>query len=214
MVLFFAAWTVRATLLYAVDETIGSPILKAVYSNLLKLLIWVLPAMGFVAWLKGEKPAQYWALSSFPTRQQWKRCVIATAVFLLAVAAFGVTLGHKSVSLAALASTPLALSLLSLLVSPFLEEVLFRGFVLKELLSLSPLAVANPLTSLLFLGAHLPYWLSHGGVTPAMLSNCAGVFAFSLLAGWLFAKSRSIWPATLAHTANNTLAALLVAHGG
>jgi membrane protease YdiL (CAAX protease family) len=57
------------------------------------------------------------------------------------------------------------LGLLSFVASPLLEELLFRGFVLKELLSLLPLAFANALTSLLFVAAHVPYWLSHGGLT-------------------------------------------------
>jgi len=34
---------------------------------------------------------------------------------------------------------------------------------------------------------------------------------FGLVAGWLYLKSSSIWPPTVAHIANNLLAALLVA---
>ena len=90
-------------------------------------------------------------------------------------------------------------------------KILFRGFVLKELLGFLPLAGANVLASVLFVAAHLPYWISHGGLTPARLETCGGIFFFSLLAGWLFAKSGSIWPSTLAHTANNLLASVLVA---
>ena len=119
--------------------------------------------------------------------------------------------GGKTISFAALAATPLVLGLLSFAVSPLLEEILFRGFVLKELLGLWPLAIANVVNSLFFVAVHLPYWLSHGGSTRPVAANCAGIFLFSLLAGWLFAKSRCLWPPTLAHIANNILAALLVA---
>jgi membrane protease YdiL (CAAX protease family) len=65
------------------------------------------------------------------------------------------------------------------------------------------------LTSLLFVAIHLPFWLSHGGLSATMLTNTGGVFAFSLLAGWLYLDSSSIWPSTLAHIANNCVAALL-----
>ena len=82
--------------------------------------------------------------------------------------------------------------------------------VMKEFLTLLPTSLAILLTSLLFVGVHLPYWLSHGGPTPAMLTNAIGVFVFSLLACWLYAKSASIWPPTLAHIANNLLSSLLV----
>jgi membrane protease YdiL (CAAX protease family) len=66
------------------------------------------------------------------------------------------------------------------------------------------------LTSLLFVAIHLPFWLSHGGLSGALLTNAGGVFIFSLLAGWLYLDSSSIWPPTLAHIANNCLAIVLI----
>lgn len=128
------------------------------------------------------------------------------------MATLELSFGGKSISFVSLTSTPLILGLLSFVVSPLLEEIFFRGFVLKELLSLLSLTFANTMTSVLFVGIHVPHWLSHGGLTHSMMANCAGVFVFSLLAGWLAAKSRSIWPPTLAHVANNILSSLLVAH--
>lgn len=44
-----------------------------------------------------------------------------------------------------------------------------------------------------------------------MLANATGVLIFSLVAGWLYLRSGSIWPPSLAHVANNCVAALLVA---
>jgi len=44
-----------------------------------------------------------------------------------------------------------------------------------------------------------------------MLANCGGVLIFSLVAGWLYLRSGSIWPPSVAHIANNYVAALLVA---
>ena len=68
---------------------------------------------------------------------------------------------------------------------------------------------ANLLTSLLFVGVHLPYWLTHEGFTINVLTNSVGVFIFSLVAGWLYLRSASLWPPTLAHIANNFVSALL-----
>ena len=103
-------------------------------------------------------------------------------MFLAAVAGVELGLGHKCLSVAAFSSKPVALPFLSLLVSPLLEELLFRGFLLQELLGLMRVALANTLASALFVGAHVPYWLSHGGLTQGTLVNLAGVFVFSLLA--------------------------------
>jgi hypothetical protein len=209
---FFVLWTLRATVFYSVDESIASPTLRAAYADLLKLVVWVLPAAAFAYWLRSARPAKYLGLSVVPSlRNRWL-CLAVTVIFLLAVALFEFTTGGKSFSGAMLASLPLVLALLQLVISPLLEELLFRGLVMKELMTLLPTYLANVLTSLLFVGAHLPFWLSHGGLTQATISNAFGVFVFSLVACWLFARTGSIWPPTFAHIANNILSALLVAH--
>jgi membrane protease YdiL (CAAX protease family) len=199
---------------YAVDESIASPTLRAAYANLLKLVVWVLPSAAFAYWLRCERPAKYLGLSVVPSLRNWLLCLAVTVMFLLAVSLFEFTIGRKSFSGARLLSLPPVLALLQLVVSPLLEELLFRGLVMKDLMTLLPTSLANTLTSLLFVGAHLPFWLSHGGLTQAMLANAFGVFVFSVVACWLFARTASVWPPTFAHIANNILSSLLVAHHG
>jgi uncharacterized protein len=210
LAVFFVLWTLRATRFYAIDESIASPTSRAAYSDLLKFLLWVLPASGFACWLRSTPPAKYLGLSVVPSPRNWLLCLAVTTGFLLVVTMFEVTLGGKSFSKAGLSALPAWLALLQLVISPLFEEILFRGLVMKELMALLPTYLANGLTSLLFLGAHLPYWLSHGGLTHAMLANALGVLGFSVVAGWLFAKTASTWPPTCAHIANNILASSLV----
>ena len=208
---FFVLWTLRATWLWhAIDESIASPIWRALFSNLIKLIVWVLPAAGFACWLKGAPPEKYLGLSIVPSRRGWWLCLRVTVIFLLVVTLVELTVGRKSFSAAGLSSLPYVLGLLQLVLSPLLEELLFRGLVMNELLTLLPTYLASALTSLLFVGAHLPYWLSHGGPTPAVMANASGVFFFSLLACWLYAQTGSIWPSTFAHIANNILTSLLI----
>lgn len=211
LAVFFVLWTLRATLFYAVDESIASPTLRAAYADLLKLVVWVLPAAAFAYWLRGAPPLNYLGLTVVPSRRNSLLCLAITVIFLLAVTLFELTIGGKSFSGASLSSLPAALALLQLVLSPLLEELLFRGLVMKELMALQPTYLATVLTSLLFVGAHLPFWLSHGGMTQAMIATACGVFAFSVVACSLFAMTRSIWPPTLAHVANNILSSLLVA---
>jgi hypothetical protein len=211
LVAFFVLWTLRATLFYAVDESIISPTSRAAYSNLLKLVVWVFPAAAFAYVLRSAPPAKYLGLSVWPSRRNWLLCLSVTVVFLLVVTLVELAVGKKSFSTAGLSSLPIALWLLQLLLSPLLEELLFRGLVMKELLTLLPAYLANAVTSLLFVGVHLPYWLSHGGATRAMMTNAGGVFVFSVVACWLFSKTASIWPSTVAHVANNVLSSILVA---
>jgi len=207
---FFVLWTLRATVFFAVDESLASPALQATYSNLLKLVVWVLPAAAYTFFLRSAPPAHYLGLTVWPSLRNWTLCLGVTVIFLLAVALVDSTIGKKSFSAAGLSSLPIAMWLLRL-VSPLLEELLFRGLVMKELLTLLPAYFATALTSLLFVAVHLPYWLSHGGATREMMTNAGGVFVFSVVACWLFAKTASIWPPTVAHVANNVLSMMLVA---
>jgi membrane protease YdiL (CAAX protease family) len=205
---FFVVWSLRATVFFAVDESIDSPILRASYSNLLKLCLWVLPAAAYACWLRDASPAGYLGVSVAPDVRCWGICLGVTAAFLLGVALFELIVDNRSVSTAGLAALPAVPGILQFGVSPLLEEILFRGLVMKELLRLLPVPLAGVLCSALFVGVHLPHWLWRGG---AMMGNAPGVFVFSLLACWLYAKSGSIWPPTVAHIANNLLVSLLVA---
>lgn len=211
LVVFFAVWTLRATWLFAMDESIASPVAKAAYGAAVKMVLWVLPAIAFARLIRRAAPGRYLGLAVWPSWRQWGTCLGVSAGFLLLVALGEWLAGRKSFSAAGLVALPPVLWLLQLVLPPLFEEILFRGLVLKELLAGLPRGLAFGLTSLLFVGVHLPFWLSHGGASPAMLANAGGVLVFSVVACWLYARSGSIWPPTLAHMANNMLSLLLVA---
>jgi membrane protease YdiL (CAAX protease family) len=211
LVAFFLLWTLRLTVFGAVDESIASLAWRAAYSNLLKFAMWVLPAAAFVYVLRGEPPARYMGLSVWPSRRNWLLCISVTLAYLLAVTLYEMTIGEKCFSTAYFSSVPTGFWLLQLLLPPLLEELFFRGFLMTELLALMPLCRALALTSLLFACIHVPYWLTHGASTQAIVTNGVEAFVFSILAGWLFAKTASIWPSTFAHTAVNLLASMLAA---
>jgi membrane protease YdiL (CAAX protease family) len=205
---FFAIWSVRATFLYAIDASIAPDSLRTVYSVTVKLILWILPAFGYVCWVRHASPFRYLGLSVMPSARKWLKYLVVIGLFLSAQVAFQSIVGGNAPSLAGISIT--LSGILSFVVSPFLEELLFRGLLLHELAALLPRWGATLLTSLLFAGIHLPFWLSHGGMSGALLVNTAGVFIFSLLAGWLYLDSSSIWPPTVAHIANNCVAALLI----
>lgn len=211
LVCFFAAWSLRATRWFVIDQSIASPIGKTMYSVGLKVFIWVLPAMAYVWWLRRAKPVPYLGLYPWPSWRVWWPCLLVTGGFLAAVTTVEVGWRGESVVWSRLfTGTPLA-TCLSLALTPLVEEILFRGLVLRELLDLTSWTRANMIASLLFVGIHLPHWLWRDGLTIGVVGQGGGVFVFSWLAGWLYAKSRSVWPPALAHTLNNALALLL--HG-
>lgn len=86
----------------------------------------------------------------------------------------------------------------------FSEEVVFRGFFLREFGERATYARANLLQAFLFLLLHVPGWLLLGKFRfPAALQLSATIFLFALFAGWLLRRSGSLWACMLVHSFNN-----------
>src|SRR5215813_4292397 len=75
--LFFAIWSLRATVLYGIDLMIPSDSWRLVYSNVIKFMIWVLPAFTFLIYEKQSTPFRFLKLS---TRVERRGLLIATVV--------------------------------------------------------------------------------------------------------------------------------------
>lgn len=81
------------------------------------------------------------------------------------------------------------------------EEYLFRGYFFNALLQKFSLGKANVIQALAFASMHIPRYLT---TVPAMsvgvwISNLLSVFILGLLFGWLYARSRSLWPGIVTH---------------
>lgn len=102
-------------------------------------------------------------------------------------------------------STPLALRiplvLLVVSVGPLVEELLFRGVLLSALLQRWRAGWAIAVSALAFALVHLPGLEFQWYALPNLI-------LLALALAWLRLRSDSIWPAVLAHGANNLLAVL------
>lgn len=86
----------------------------------------------------------------------------------------------------------------------FTEEVVFRGFILTELQKMTRFWAANLLSSVLFLMIHFPKWFKEGVLMdPGIIGSFTYVICFGLLAGYVFRKTKSIWPCMIIHSVNN-----------
>tara|TARA_R110002110_G_scaffold415452_1_gene649898 strand:- start:2910 stop:3518 length:609 start_codon:yes stop_codon:yes gene_type:complete len=103
---------------------------------------------------------------------------------------------------------PLIVSLvLAILLVPFAEELFFRAALYNAFVQYMPGLAAGFLGTIVFTAVHTQYLLL-GGWAAAV-----GLFQIFLLGGilmWLYSQSRSIWPPVLLHSANNTIAFLVV----
>jgi membrane protease YdiL (CAAX protease family) len=95
-----------------------------------------------------------------------------------------------------------ALSLAAATMAPFCEEVAFRGWLLTALRTRYAPSGAAALSGLLFAVMHLD---------PVRFS---ALVALGVLYAWLTLRSGSVWPAVLAHAANNGLGLALARASG
>lgn len=94
---------------------------------------------------------------------------------------------------------------LSIVLLAFGEEIVFRGLIQARLSKLMPVWVAILVTSLLFAVMHIAT-----GETTVVMVDLMSVFIDSVLFGIIFAKTRSIYIATLAHILANSVALLSI----
>ena len=91
----------------------------------------------------------------------------------------------------------LAFLALTFAVTPFAEEVFFRGFLYKWMKGHRPVWLAALVSSAIFGASH---------IIPPQAINA---FVLSLVLIWFYEKSGSIWPAIVAHAVNNITGTML-----
>jgi membrane protease YdiL (CAAX protease family) len=81
-----------------------------------------------------------------------------------------------------------------------IEEIPYRGFMLRKFAERCNFWLANVITSLLFVAIHLPGWLAlHTLNTSAVVTIAVFGFVMGLAVKW----SDSLWAAVVAHSAND-----------
>jgi hypothetical protein len=91
--------------------------------------------------------------------------------------------------------------------SALAEEMLFRGFIFRNLRDRHSFLCANLVTAILFLAIHWPGWLYMQGFHGGLLALSGSILLIGFVLGGLVEISGSLWPAVLLHLANNIMAA-------
>ncbi|GHP13370.1 hypothetical protein YK48G_07950 [Lentilactobacillus fungorum] len=85
------------------------------------------------------------------------------------------------------------------LIAGVTEEFIFRGYFMNRLLHRYAFMTANIIQALLFLGIHLPiYFVDHLSMM-GWLNNVLTVLPLGLIFGWVFYRSKNLWPSTILH---------------
>lgn len=88
-----------------------------------------------------------------------------------------------------------------IIIPPFVEEIVMRGFLFGGLRTKMPFIIAALVTSLLFGAAHLP-----SGKDGLLWVGAIDTFTLSLVLCFLREKTESLWPSILLHMTKNSLA--------
>lgn len=95
----------------------------------------------------------------------------------------------------------------AVVISPLVEEIVFRGVVLQGLTRQLPFVFGNLLTSLLFLLYHIPAWTARN--QSISLLGCLWMVVVSLWLGYSLRRSRSLWTCIIIHAVHNLVLAVL-----
>ncbi len=168
------------------------------YWTLAKLFVWILPALWLIQ-LSNRSVPEVFHFSN------WRKSLAWGGGTGLLIALTGFIPSYLRG--APLLPTQLSFALVNVLVvAPIFEEFLLRGAILGNLQREHSFLTANSISSLLFVGLHLPGWYFMGSLVENATKPVGGalsIFILGLLFGYAMRKSNSAIAAMLAHLLNN-----------
>jgi membrane protease YdiL (CAAX protease family) len=206
VIAFFVIWTIRAFALAPLDQAQWPFLVRRLYLDGLRFLLWVLPVLLYLRHVDRVDVLKSLKLTTPIDREGLLRGTILSAAYLFFSILVGSWLNGKAIH------SPLDLTarrwlelMVMFLFAPFAEELLFRGFLLTKAMDLSGFWTANLMTAALFALIHWPGWLSSGNWRDGIIMMSLSVFALGLLLGYLVKITGSLWPAVAVHVCNNVL---------
>jgi uncharacterized protein len=198
LALFYLAWTF--VWVYGVypwaTKTIGDATLVYALINIVfRLLIWVLPVFWYLRHIDNVNVLEYLQL-----KQYWRRGVIV-GLTLSIINFLGtiVRIGQPDWGSAHVTWNSVLGS--SILVGVF-EEIPFRGFMLQKLQERFAFVTSMVISSIFFVGAHIPGWIMLGSLTAY---NIIYILVFGAVMAIIFKYSQSLWAPIISHSLNDCL---------
>jgi len=197
LLVFYLLWTSWAYLLFHYPAELDWGILKA----LVRLLVWVLSVFLYVRLVLHREPFQYLGLIQ-NVRKGLIYGLIASVLYPGLIAAYRMLFEEAKFQVPEKWNSWLN----PILSAPLAEEILFRGFVLQQLIEITTRKKALLISAMLFAISHLPYWVLTGEMTGIdLLLAQLKIFFYGLIFGALFLIARSLWASITLHTINNFL---------
>jgi uncharacterized protein len=197
---FHALWIAWPLVVYPRLQTLGNETLVYAVLNLtIRLGVWVVPVFLYLRRVDRVDPVEYLKLRPKIARG------VAIGLALTAVNLLGMCLrfGWPQPSLARVTwNSVLGTSFLV----GFIEEIPYRGFMLRKFSERYGFWAANAITSLLFLAIHLPGWIALGTFR---VDTAATILIFGVVMAVAARYSDSLWAPIVAHSGNDFLTVVL-----
>jgi uncharacterized protein len=196
--LFYLAWTF--VWVYSVYPwatlTVGAATFAYALINIaFRLLIWVLPVVGYLRYIDNVPVLEYLKL-----KQYWRRGVIV-GLTLSAINFFGTMTRVGPPVWSGAHVTWNSVLGTSILIGVF-EEIPFRGFILQKLCERFDFVTSMVISSILFVGVHVPGWIMLGTLTAY---NIIYVLGFGAAMAIVLRYSQSLWAPIITHSLNDCL---------
>jgi membrane protease YdiL (CAAX protease family) len=193
---FHLAWVAWPFVVYPRLSTFGEATFTYALFNIgLRLLVWVAPVVLYLSRVDQVDPVDYLRLATFRRRGVVVALVITALNVAGSVLRFGVP--HP---------TWQSLTWNSVLGTSFMigviEEIPYRGFMLRKFTDRVGRWPANLVTSLLYVSIHVPGWIALHALS---VDRAVSVFIFAVIMSMIVTYSRSLWAAIIAHSANDCL---------
>jgi len=192
---FFLVWTGYVLWVYPWMTTLGDNSLRYALVNIgIRLVVWIIPVFLFLRYVDHiEDPLDYLRLST-----NWRRGVIVGIAFALAIL-LGTILMRGLPDFHKVRFTWNSFLSTTLLIG-VVEEIPFRGLMLRKFEEQFCFWFANFFSSLLFLAIHLPGWIT---LHLFKWQNVISVFLLGFLFSIVVRLTRSLWSSIIAHGGNN-----------
>lgn len=90
------------------------------------------------------------------------------------------------------------------------EEVVFRGYLLQKIESISSFWIANIISAFLFAIMHFPIWIMVKNLGALeIISEIRSMIFMGLIFGYVFKKAQSLWSPIIAHSVNNFMSIVI-----
>ncbi|MFO0582249.1 MAG: CPBP family intramembrane glutamic endopeptidase [Anaeromyxobacter sp.] len=197
------AWALHNAFLLPLEEAYWPAAAQAPLQVLLRAVFWLVPVALYLGASDPRPALEALGLSTPVERRGWPAAALVAAAYLALAAALA---GSGGGTRAASAWPGVAAWFMITLLRAALEEVLMRGFVLRQQLRWSGAVRAQAVTAALFAAMHAPGWLAQGVPAPQVAFSLAFLLVQGAALGYLAWRTGSLLPSIAVHTANNLLA--------